>query len=132
MKNAGFENVIGTCSTEEKADFLRSIGATGKFMTETENSETSNFQPTQIKIDFFLESALKLILITNESEVPPNSQVKKFLASLFLIITICHKKLSNSAHKLETVFYELDFSLHEVMHLIIFTHFHGQAYATNF
>ena len=29
MKNAGFENVIGTCSTQEKADFLRSIGATG-------------------------------------------------------------------------------------------------------
>lgn len=28
MKNAGIETVIGTCSTNEKADFLKSIGAT--------------------------------------------------------------------------------------------------------
>ena len=34
MKNAGIQNVIGTCSTDQKAQFLKSIGATGKFNLE--------------------------------------------------------------------------------------------------
>lgn len=36
MRNAGIPNVIGTCSTEEKATFLRSIGATDMVNTSTQ------------------------------------------------------------------------------------------------
>ena len=36
MKNAGIENVIATCSTQEKADYLQEIGATHVINTSTE------------------------------------------------------------------------------------------------
>ena len=36
MKNAGIENVIATCSTEEKTKFLKSIGATHVINTSTQ------------------------------------------------------------------------------------------------
>merc|ERR1712131_95215 len=36
MKNAGMETVIGTCSTNQKADFLKSIGATHVIDTDHE------------------------------------------------------------------------------------------------
>lgn len=59
MRHAGIEKVIGTCSTETKEEFLKSIGATDVInLTKNSNSEEKfdksikNLCPNGINIAF--------------------------------------------------------------------------------